>query len=124
MPDVAVVARMLAATLPGTKVKVADAPVVCVILSTGYVVHEDAVMPAASREVAEQPAKYAVVPVHEFTSWHVHVTPPKLVATAVVATHAAVVCSAHDDWPAPVVVVPAAHARQLPDAVYVAPPSE
>jgi hypothetical protein len=47
-----------------------------------------------------------------------------LVATAVVATHAAVVCSEHDDWPAPVVVVPAAHAKQLAEEVYVAPPSE
>jgi len=47
-----------------------------------------------------------------------------LVTTAVVATHAAVVCSEHDAWPAPVVVEPAAHCRQLADDVYVAPPSE
>ena len=124
MPDVAVVARMLAATLPDTKVKEAVAPVVCAILAVGYVVHDDALMPAASREVAEQPARYAVAAVHVPAATQEHVAPPKLVATDVVATHAAVVCSAHDDWPAPVVVVPAAHARQLVDAVYVGPPSE
>jgi hypothetical protein len=47
-----------------------------------------------------------------------------LVATDVVATHAAVVCSEHDDWPEPVVVDPVAQRRQLPSAVYVGPPSE
>jgi hypothetical protein len=73
------------------------------------VVHDDAVIPEASRDVNEQPARYAVVPVHEPAVKHEHVEPPKLVLTVVVATHAAVVWSAHDAWPAPVVVVPVAH---------------
>jgi hypothetical protein len=81
-------------------------------------------MPDAVRDGVAQPTRYAVAPVHVFNATQEHVAPPKLVATVVVATHAAVVCSAHDDWPAPVVVVPAAHARQLVDAVYVGPPSE
>ena len=110
--------------LPVAKVKEAVAPVVCAMIPNGYVVHDDALMPAASREVAEQPARYTESPVHEPAATQEHVAPPKLVATDVVATHAAVVCSAHDDWPAPVVVVPGAHARQLADDVYVAPPSE
>ena len=124
MPDVAVVARMFAATLPDTKVKVAHEPVVCAILAVGYVVHVDAVMPDAVMDGVAQPASYAAGPVHVFKATQEHDAPPKLEGKVVVATHAAVVCSTHDDWPAPVVVVPAAHARQLPDDVYVAPPSE
>ena len=115
---------MFAGVVPVTKVKEAVAPVVCAIIVGEYVVHDDALMPDAVMEVAEQPARYAVAAVHEPAATQEHVAPPKLVATDVVATHAAVVCSAHDDWPAPVVVVPAAHARQLPDDVYVGPPSE
>ena len=91
MPDVAVVARMLAATVPGTKVKVADAPVVCAILAVGYVVHVAAVMPDAVMDGVAQPAWYAVAPVHVFTVVQEHVAPPKLEGKAVVATHAAVV---------------------------------
>ena len=70
---------------------------------------------AAVREGAEQPKLYEAA---EQAVW------PKLLDTVVVATHAAVVCSEHDDWPAPVVVVPTAHAKQFADDVYVAPPSE
>ena len=81
-------------------------------------------MPDAVRDGVAQPTRYAVAPVHVFNATHEHVVPPKFVDKDVVATHAAVVCSAHDDWPAPVVVVPGAHARQLADDVYVAPPSE
>lgn len=55
---------------------------------------------------------------------HEHVAPPKFVAMEVVATHAAVVCSEHDDWPEPVVVDPVAQMMQLPTAVYAVPPSE
>ena len=72
-------------------------------------------MLAAVREAAEQPPMYEDA---EQAVW------PKLLGTMVLATHAAVVCSEHDDWPAPVVVVPTAHAKQFADDVYVAPPSE
>jgi len=115
---------MFAAVVPVTNVKVAAAPVVCAIIAAGYVTHDDALIPEAVRDVDEQPERYAVADVHVPAATHEHVKPPKLVGTEVVATHAAVVCSEHDDWPAPVVVVPAAHARQLADDVYVAPPSE
>jgi len=50
VPDVAVVASIFAATVPVLKVKVADAPVVCTMSAVGYVVHVDAVMPAAVKE--------------------------------------------------------------------------
>ena len=124
VPDVAVVASMYAAVLPVFSVKVAAAPVECAMMASGYVVHVDAVMPAAVSDGAEQPAMYAVAPVHEPLVVHEHEEPPKFVAMAVVATHAAVVCSEHDDWPEPVVVDPVAQSRQLPSAVYVEPPSE
>ena len=91
MPDVAVVARMLAATFPDTKVKVANKPVVCAILAVGYVVHVEAVMPDAVRDGVAQPAWYAVAPVHEPAAMHEHVAPPKFDGNEGVATHAAVV---------------------------------
>ncbi len=95
------------------KVKDADAPSVCVIDggSTGYVDHVNAVMSEAAKDGGEHVDEYVE---------HA-VTPNDAVAFA---THAAVVCSEHDDCPAPVVVVPSAHARQLEDDVYVEPPSE
>jgi len=118
--DVAVVASIFVATLAVRKVNVELAPTVCAIAAVGYVVHVDAAMLSeAVKDGDEHEAEYIV---HALV--HEHVVPPKLVATEVFATHAAVVCSEHDAWPEPVVVVPTAHARQLADDVYVAPPSE
>ena len=76
-------------------------------------------MPEAVRDGVEHDEEYmsqALVQEHD--------EPPKFEASIVDATHAAVVCSEHDDWPAPVVVEPAVQARQLADDVYVTPPSE
>jgi hypothetical protein len=55
---------MFAPVVPVTNVKVAVAPVVCAMIPVGYVVHDDAVMLAAVKDVAEQPARYAVATVH------------------------------------------------------------
>ena len=117
--DVGCADRMF--VVPVFRVKDADAPVVCAMMAVGYVVHVDAVTPAAVNDGAEQLAMYAG---HAPNAQVVHEEPPKFVAMGVVATHAAVVCSEHDDWPAPVVVDPVAQRRQLPSAVYVEPPSE
>ena len=103
--DVDDVASIFVPTLAVKKVKVELAPVVCAIAAVGYVVHVDAAMlREAVKDGDEHEAEYIV---HALV--HVHDSPPKLEATEVLATHAAVVWSAHDAWPAPVVVVPVAH---------------
>jgi len=92
MPDVAVVASIVANTLLVLNVKVADAPVVCAILEVGYVVHVDAAIFVAVRDGAEQPARYAVVPVHVPAVVQEHDdASPKLLVIDDVAVHAAVV---------------------------------
>ena len=92
--------------------KAADVPTVCEIAENGYADHVNAVIPEAVNDGGEHDDEYAVE----------HDAAPNDAVS--LATHAAVVCSEHDDCPAPVVVVPTAHARQLVDDVYVEPPSE
>jgi len=91
-----------------------------VIDDVGYVVHVYAAIPVA---VDDGPLQAEVEYVeHELV--HAQALPPIDPATAPVAAHVAVVCSAHDDAPVPTVCVPVEHAVHELGAVEVTPPSE